>query len=80
MEVKIIVENKYVEAVGYLSHILSENEMEIINDALQCYGRHPEDHSYDEEIDDILKIAFAFDLCGYNAVVPEHDILRASEP
>lgn len=72
--------DRYIAAVKSLSDILSENEMEIINDALQCYGRHPEDHSYIEEIDDIRNIAAAFDRCGYNAVLPKYDILRTSEP
>ena len=73
--------NKYVKAVSILSGILSENDMEIINDALQCYGRHPEDHSYDDELSDICQIVDAFDVYGYNHVLPEYDILcRSVQP
>lgn len=71
---------KYVDAIGVLGTMLAENDMEIINDALQCYGRHPEDHTYEEEIGDIMKLAFVFDLYGHNKVLPEYDILRTSEP
>lgn len=67
--------DKYLKAIIALKAVLSENEMEIINDALQCYARHSEDHSYDEEIRDICKLAQAFDACGYNHVFPEFDIL-----
>ena len=48
---------KYLRAVRALSDHLPENMMEIINDALQCYGRHPEDHTYDEELEDIRVLA-----------------------
>lgn len=47
---------KYLDAVRHLRDHLSENMMEVISDALQCYGRHPEDHSYDEEMEDILTV------------------------
>lgn len=67
---------RHFDAVMALRGILSENEMEILNDALQCYGRHPEDHSYDEEINDIRAIAEAFAVCGFNTVLPKYDILR----
>lgn len=69
-------EMKYLKAVHTLESILSENEMEILNDAIQCYGRHPEDHCYEEEINDIRAIGKAFDCCGYNHTFPEYDILR----
>lgn len=65
----------YDAAVNALEDILSENEMEIINDALQCYGRHAEEHSYDGEIDTIRNLAAAFARHGYNCVLPEYDIL-----
>lgn len=65
--------------ITFMETILSENEIEILNDAIQCYGRHPEDHSYASEIDDIKSIALAFDQRGYNKVCPEFDILRPVE-
>ena len=68
--------NRCFQAVKALECLLSENEMEIISCALHCYGRHPEDHSYNEEIDDIRKIAYAIDQCGYNCLSPEFDILK----
>ena len=71
---------KYLRAVRALRDHLSENMMEIINDALQCYGKHPEDHTYDEELEDIRLLAFAFDWEGYNSVVPEHSILTGWDP
>lgn len=73
------VQIRHFDAVMVLTKILSENEMEIINDALQCYGRHPEEHSYNEEINDIRAIAEAFSLCGYNRVLPKYDILHPPE-
>ena len=66
---------RYLAAVDCLAQYLSENELEILNDALQCYGSHPEEHSYDEELEDIRKLMFAFDWAGYNSVLPEHSIL-----
>ena len=71
---------KYLRAVRVLRDHLSENMMEIINDALQCYGKHPEDHTYDEELEDIRLLAFAFDWEGYNSVFPEHSILTGWDP
>lgn len=68
--------DKYFPMVQALEKILSENELEILNDALQCYGRHPEDHSYDEESDVVREMAFAFDWFGYNLVLPDHDITK----
>ena len=65
----------YHKAVEALREILSENDMEIINDALQFYGRHPEIHSYDDELTDVKNIAQAFSDFGYNYVIPEYDIL-----
>lgn len=71
---------KYLKAVRVLRDHLPENMMEVINDALQCFGRHPEDHTYDEELEDIRALAFAFDWDGYNAVLPEHSILTDWDP
>lgn len=68
--------DNHIAAVKALEDLLSENEMEIICCALQCYGRHPEDFAYDEEINDICKLVQAFDQCGYNCVLPEYDILK----
>ena len=70
---------KYAFLIAFMEMILGENELEILNDAIQCYGRHPEDHSYAGEIDDIKSIALAFDQRGYNKVCPEFDILRPVE-
>ena len=66
---------RYVLAVRALDKYLSDNEMFILNNALQCYGMHPEDHGYDEELEDIRKLAFAFDWEGFNPVKPEYSIL-----
>lgn len=71
----IVEELKYLEAVRALSEHLPDNMMEIISDALHCYGRHPEDHSYDGELEDIRLLAYAFDWDGYNSVLPEYSIL-----
>ena len=71
---------KYLKAVRVLRDHLSENMIEIINDALQCYGKHPEDHTYDEELEDIRLLAFAFDWEGYNSVLPEYSILTGWDP
>lgn len=70
---------RYVLFMAFTESLLSENEIEILNDAIQCYGRHPEDHSYASEIDDIKVIAQVFDQHGYNKVRPEFDILRPAE-
>ena len=70
---------KYLDAVKALRDHLSQNMMEVISDALQCYGRHPEDHAYDEEMEDIRELAFAFDWEGYNAIDSKYDILTGWE-
>lgn len=66
---------KYMFLITFMEMLLSENEMEVLNDAIQCYGRHPEDHSYAGEMDDIRNLAQAFKQRGYNHVRPEFDIL-----
>lgn len=70
---------KYLSAVRALRDHLPQNMMEVISDALQCYGSHPEDHSYDEELEDIRELAFAFDWEGYNAIDSKFDILTGWE-
>lgn len=65
----------YLDSVRVMRDHFSENMMQLISDALQCYGRHPEDHTYDEELKDIRLLAYAFDWEGYNAIDQEHDIL-----
>lgn len=70
--------SKYLHTIIVLEELLSENEMEILNDALQCYGRHPDEHSYEEEIKDIREMAAAFDMLGYNHTLPQYDILTTN--
>lgn len=68
-------QDRYDRMVELLEELLSENEIEILSDALQSYGRHPDEHAYDAEIDDIRAMAAAFDRHGYNSTLPEYDIL-----
>lgn len=68
--------DKYIQAVRVLDILLSEFDMETLNDAIQCYGRHPEDHTCEDDMGSIKKLASAFDRCGYNLILPEYDILR----
>jgi len=63
-------------AVFALEKILGEYEMGVLNDALQCYANHPEEHSCDEDLDVSAIFALAFDIAGYNHLKPEFDILQ----
>ena len=71
---------KYLGAVRIMRDHFPEYMMCLINDALHCYGNHPNDHTYDEELEDIRALAFAFDWDGYNSVSPEHSILTGYDP
>lgn len=68
-------QERYDRMVELLEELLSENELEILNDALQSYGRHADEHAYDAEIEDIRAMAAAFDRHGHNTTLPEYDIL-----
>ena len=62
-------------AVTVLEGILSENEMELLNDALHCYADHPDWLGCDEEYDEALIFALCFDKAGYNHIKDEYNRL-----
>ena len=63
-------------AVKVLETILSENEMELLNDALHCFANHPDWWGCDEEFDESMIFALCFDMAGYNTIKDEYNRLR----
>lgn len=63
------------DAVKALESILSENEMELLNDALHCFANHPDWWGCDEEFDESLIFASCFDRAGYNHIKDEYNRL-----
>lgn len=56
-----------------LFRALGRNQMEILNDALNCYFRHPEEWGCSEEAIYVLRLLKIFDSFGVNSIKPQFD-------
>lgn len=63
------------EKTEILRHVFGYSSMETVNDALNCYFRHPEDWGCTEEGVTILQLLKILDTAGMNTIKPEFDPL-----
>lgn len=63
------------ERTEILRHVLGYHSLETVNDALNCYFRHPEDWGCTEEAVTILQLLKTLDSAGANTIKPEFDPL-----
>ena len=65
-----------IKAVFSLRKVLSQADMELLNDALHCFADHPDWWGCDEEFDEAMIFALCFDMAGYNTIKDEYNRLR----
>ena len=61
-------------AFDHLDAYLGEAAMEVLSDAINLYAQNPENWGCDEECDMAALMALEFHRCGFNHLLPEHDV------
>ena len=67
------------ERVEVLRRVVGGNYMSVINDALSCYFRHPDEWPCDEDGLYTLQLLKLCDAAGVNSIKTEFDPLRNGE-
>ena len=60
--------------VGSLESLLGEAAMEVLSDAVNFFAQDPQKWGCDEDGDFAALMALEFHRCGFNHLLPEHDV------